>query len=107
MPGDGDADVDAEHAGQDGGGQVGGELEQRGGASLAGSDAELAQSFAEPEGADGPAGLSAGEQPSGGSVVAEAAWPRRVATRSRTRAARGSGSTIGFAAEPQPRLRAR
>jgi len=43
LPGDGDADVDAEHPGEDGGGQVGGELEQRGGAGLPGMDGELAQ----------------------------------------------------------------
>jgi len=30
LPGDGDGDVDAEQAGQDSGGQVGGELEQCG-----------------------------------------------------------------------------
>jgi hypothetical protein len=41
-PGDGDADVDAEQAGEDGGGQAGGELEQRGRAGLPGADAELA-----------------------------------------------------------------
>jgi hypothetical protein len=63
LPGNGDGDVDAEQAGQDGGGQVGGELEQRGGAGLAGSDAELAQAFGELEGADRLAGLPAGEQP--------------------------------------------
>jgi len=45
LPGARDGDVDAEQAGQDGGGQVGGELEQSGGAGLAGADAELAQSF--------------------------------------------------------------
>ena len=96
LPGDGDVDVDAEHAGEDGGGEFGGELEQRGGAGLAGSDAELAEAFAEPVGADRAAGLPAGEQPCGrcrGRRVA--AWPRRVATRWRTRAARGSGSTTG------------
>src|SRR6266566_146931 len=32
LPGNGDVDVDAEHAGEQGGGQFGGELEQRGGA---------------------------------------------------------------------------
>jgi len=41
--------VDAEQAGQDGGGQVGGELEQRGGACLAGADAEPEQAFGELE----------------------------------------------------------
>ena len=42
LPGHGDGDVDAEHAGEDGGGQVGGELEQRGGAVSGGLESELA-----------------------------------------------------------------
>jgi hypothetical protein len=42
LPVGGDFDVDAEHAGEDGGGQVGGELEQCGGAGWAGVDAVLA-----------------------------------------------------------------
>src|SRR5207247_438877 len=64
-------DVDAEHAGQQGGGQVGGEVEQRGGAGLAGADAELTQPFGEAEGADGACGLSSGEQPGRGGLVAD------------------------------------
>jgi hypothetical protein len=40
LPGDGD--VDAEHAGEDGGGEFGGELEQGGGAGWPGPDADLA-----------------------------------------------------------------
>jgi hypothetical protein len=56
LPGDGDGDVDAEHVGEDGGGQVGGELEQGGGAGLTGADADLAQALAELVGAiEGPA----------------------------------------------------
>jgi hypothetical protein len=69
LPGDGDGDVDAGQAGKDGGGQVGGELEQRRGASLAGVDAELAQAFGELEGADRLAGLAAG-----GAGQGEVAW---------------------------------
>ena len=61
---DGDLDVDVEDAGQDGGGEFGGELEQRGRASLAGVDPDEAESFAESVGADGATGLSTGEQPS-------------------------------------------
>jgi hypothetical protein len=63
LPGDGDVDVDAEHAGEKGGGQFGGELEQRGGACLAGLDAEVLKPLAEVIGADRAAGLPAGEQP--------------------------------------------
>src|SRR6516225_6233816 len=75
LPGDGDGDVDAEHPGQDGGGQVGGELEQRCGAGLPGADAELAESFTHAEGADGPPGLAAGEQPGRGALVADGGVP--------------------------------
>jgi hypothetical protein len=52
LPGDGDGDVDAEHAGQDRGGQVSRELEQCGGAGLAGIDAVLAETFGQTIGAD-------------------------------------------------------
>ena len=37
LPGHGDVDMDAEHAGEDGGGEFGGELEQGGGAGWAGA----------------------------------------------------------------------
>lgn len=57
------------------GGQFGGELEQGGGASSAGVDAELAESFGHVEGADGLAGLPAGEHPGGGSRVADGGVP--------------------------------
>jgi hypothetical protein len=57
--------VDAEHPGGDGGGQVGGELEQRDGAGLRGR-MPLAEPFTHAEGADGPSGLAAGEQPGRG-----------------------------------------
>ena len=43
LPGDGDVDVDAGHAGQDGGGEFGGELKQGGGAGWSGADADLAE----------------------------------------------------------------
>jgi hypothetical protein len=55
--------VDADHAGQDGGGQVGGELEQGCGACLDAADADLAQALAELVGADWLGGLAAKEQP--------------------------------------------
>lgn len=67
--------MDAEHAGQDGGGQVGGELEQRGGSGLCWAQAELAESFGELVGADRAAGLAAGEQPWRCAVVADGGVP--------------------------------
>ena len=71
LPGNGDFDVDAKHACQDGGGEFGGELEQCGGPGFARSQAEVAEPFAEPVGADGPAGLTSGEQPARCAPVAE------------------------------------
>ena len=47
LPGDCDGDVDAEHACEECGGQLGGELEQCGGAGLPGMEPELAESFGE------------------------------------------------------------
>jgi len=63
LPLGGDLDVDAEHAGQDGGGELGGELEQRGRSGLGGADTEQAKAFAESVSADGSARLSARKEP--------------------------------------------
>ena len=100
LPGDGDGDVDAEHAGQDGGGQVGGELEQRGGAGLAGVDAELAESFGELVGADRAAGLPAGEQPGRGALVAEGGVAVAGGDELQDQGGEGLGEDDGLAAEP-------
>jgi hypothetical protein len=52
LPLDGHLDVDAEHAGQDRGGQLGGEMEQRCGAGRPWVDADLGKPFGAPAGAD-------------------------------------------------------
>lgn len=65
MPGDGDVGVDAQGAGEDRGGDLGGELEERGAAGLIGPDAELVQALCQLCGADRPSGLAAGEEPGG------------------------------------------
>jgi transposase len=62
LPGDGDLDVDAERAGEDGGGDLRGEAEQRGGAVSASVDADLLESLAEVIGAEGLVVSPAGEQ---------------------------------------------
>src|SRR6266567_299589 len=62
LPGDGDVDVDAEHAGEQGGGEFGGELEQRGGARLAGLDAEVFEALSQVGGSDRAARLPAGNR---------------------------------------------
>jgi hypothetical protein len=53
----------AEQLAEDGGGDAGGEREQRRAAAGVGSDAELAQAAADALGPDVAAGLGAGEQP--------------------------------------------
>jgi hypothetical protein len=63
LPADGGVDADAERSGEDGRGDLGGELKQCGAACLAGADAESVQSEFESFGAEGAAGLAAGEQP--------------------------------------------
>ena len=97
LPGDGDADVDAEHPGEDGCGKFGGELEKRGGACLRWVDADGFEPVPEVAGADRPAGLAAGEQPWRGCAWSPmAAWPRRVAARyCWVKVASGSGSVTG------------
>src|SRR5512135_158027 len=69
LPGDGDVDVDAEQAGEQGGGEFGSELEQGGGAGWSGADADLAEAFADPVGADRLSRTPAGQQPRGGALV--------------------------------------
>ena len=63
LPGDGDFDVDAEHAGEHGGGELGGQGEQGGGAVLAGLEADPLEALAKAVVAEGVAGASTGEQP--------------------------------------------
>ncbi|MEU6019722.1 hypothetical protein ABZ826_39005 [Streptomyces sp. NPDC047515] len=60
-------DVDAEYPGEDGGGQFGGEGEQRGGAVLPKPDPDLVETLADPVVAEGVSGAAAGKQP--GDVV--------------------------------------
>lgn len=63
---DGDADVDAEHAGEDRGRQFGSQGEQGGGAGRAGLDAQGDQALAESVGADVLPGALTREQPGTG-----------------------------------------
>lgn len=62
-PSDGGVDVQAEQVGEDGGGQVRGEVDQRGAAGGAGLDAVGVQLADEPVDAEVPAGHLAREQP--------------------------------------------
>src|SRR6266540_2895214 len=56
-------DLDAEGVGEDGGGELGGELDECGSAGGSCVDAECAEAGAEPASGDGAAGEVAGEQP--------------------------------------------
>src|SRR5712691_5999631 len=101
LPGDGDVDVDAGHAGEDGGGEFGGELEQGGGAGWAGADADLAEAFAEPAGADRLAGASAGQQPWGGALVSGGGVAVAGGGQVKDEAGERLGQHDGFPAQPQ------
>ncbi|GGK07983.1 hypothetical protein GCM10011583_44870 [Streptomyces camponoticapitis] len=80
LPLDGDSDVDAEGVGEDRGGQLAGELEQRGRAGLREPDSQFAVPFADGSGTDRPApGWPPGES-QGESVRPRTAWPRRTPT---------------------------
>lgn len=105
LPCGGDADVDAEGAGQDRGGQVGGELEEGGGSSSAGLDAELAQSFDHPEGAEVLSGSSAGEQPWGFTVAADGGVTGSGLHEFADHLVERLGDQDRFSTEPQPHLR--
>jgi hypothetical protein len=87
--------MDAEQAGEDRGGDLGGEGEQGGGPVAAGADADLLESLAELAGADGLAVPPAWNSQDVVPGVLMMVLARRVATRSRTRPASGSGSTTG------------
>jgi hypothetical protein len=63
--------VDAEHTGEDRGGEFGGEDEQCGGSGLTGVQADVLQAHPESVVADGLAGASAGEQPGCGVGAAD------------------------------------
>ena len=87
-----------------GGGEFGGELEQRGGAGLAGAEAELAEPFGELVGADRSAGTSAGEQPWRGSLVAEGGVAAAGGDELEDEVGERFGQDDGFAAEAEPYL---
>src|SRR6266496_4088116 len=101
-----DVDVDAERAGQDGGGQLGGELEQGGGAGLGGADSEAAQALGQPVAADGPAGLAAGEQPGRGALVTEDGVPAPGRHQAGCEGGQRFGQRDGGLPEPEPDLAA-
>src|SRR6266704_3869154 len=101
LPGDGDVDVDAEHAGEDGGGEFSGELEQGGGAGWSGADADLAEAFVEPVGADRLAGASAGQQPWGGALVSGGGVALAGGGQVKDETGERVGEDDGFPAEPQ------
>src|SRR5271166_1266656 len=63
LPGDGDFDVDSEHAGEDGGGQFGGQSEQGGRAVLPGVEPDSLQALAELIVAERVAGAFTREEP--------------------------------------------
>jgi hypothetical protein len=63
LPGNGDVGVDAEGAGKDCCGDLGGELEQCGAASGAGTDAVFVQPLGQLAGAGGPAKLATRKEP--------------------------------------------
>ena len=91
--------MDAEHAGEQGGGQFGGELEQGRGTGLSGTDPEVAEPFGELVGADGPAGFASGKQPSGGALIAETGVSSTGGDEVKDEAGEGFGELDGFVAE--------
>ncbi|MES9511021.1 hypothetical protein ABWJ92_32260 [Streptomyces sp. NPDC000609] len=95
LPLDGELDVDAEHSGEDRGGELDGEDELDFRSALLGTDAGLVQPQADPALAEWTAGLSAGEGPGMSSGVPISALPRRAATSSRIREASGVGRMTG------------
>lgn len=102
LPCDGDVGVDSEGAGEDGGGDLGGELEERGAAGLAGTDAEVGEPLGQARGADRPSGLASGEEP--GRWLRGSDGGVAFAVRRDSAGERGDrlGQLDGGAAEPEP-----
>jgi hypothetical protein len=104
LPGDGDADVDAEQSCQQGCGELGGEAEQGGRACRAGAEPELAQSLGQAVSADRLAWLPAGEQPAGGSLVAQCGVSAAGGGELKDQGVEWPGQDDGLAAEPEPHV---
>ncbi|MFJ1549278.1 hypothetical protein [Streptomyces sp. NPDC088246] len=92
---DGDLDMDAEHPGEDGCGEFGGEGEEGGGAVLSGLNPDLVETLTDPAITEGRPGQPPGKSQGTSSGLSILALPRRVTTSSRTRLASGAGRTIG------------
>jgi hypothetical protein len=75
--------------------ELGGELEERGGWCLPGADADVLESLAEVAGADGRAGLAAGEQPWGGRVSCGGGVPAAAGQVLPGQGGEGAGSVLG------------
>ena len=104
LPGDSDADVDAKQSGQQGCGEFGGEAEQRGRACRAGTEPVLAHSLGEAAGADRPAGLPAGEQPTGAYLVAQCGVSASGGDELEDERIKWLGQHDGLAAQPEPHV---
>ena len=101
LPFDGDLDVDAEHPRQQRRWELGGELEESGGAGLPGMDADCTESFGEPAGADGPAWLPAGEQPHRCALIAECGMAAAGGDEVEHETGEGFGNHDGSSTEAQ------
>ena len=102
LPGDCDADVDVEQPREQGGGEFGGEAEQRGRASLSRRDPQFAETVREVGSAEGSAGPSAGEEPLGRSLVPEGGVSGAGDDQLPDEGGQRLGKDDGFAAEPEP-----
>jgi hypothetical protein len=99
LPGDSDVDVDAEHSGEQSGGEFSGELEQCGRAGLAGLDAEVFEAFSQMGGSDRAAGLTAGNSQDEGVAAPVVACPRLPSKTWRGEVGDGLGHGDGCGAE--------
>ena len=72
--------------------------------TCAGAEAELAEPFGELEGADGAAGLSAGEQPGRGALVADGCVSVAGGGELKGQGVQRLGEDDGLAAEPEAYL---
>ncbi|MEV8456847.1 hypothetical protein AB0467_22570 [Streptomyces sp. NPDC052095] len=104
LPGDGNVGVDAECAGEDRGGDFGGELEEGGAAGLVGPDTELLQALGQLCGADRASGLAAGEEPWRRNQGADGRVPLAVRDDSAGQLGDGLGQLNGCTAEVETYL---
>ena len=102
LPFDGDAYVDAEHSGQEGSGELAGELEKGSRPGWSGTDTDLVEPLGELVGADRLAGSAAGEQPCRAALLCDLGVPAAGGDELAGQFTERFGKDYGLATKAEP-----